>query len=142
MRLTAERDPETIKRYGHIKPARGWGVHVCSARCPGTTRTCTLEAGHRGPHVAHGAFRKVVAVWDDGGMEAHPSVQRLRSSLEGRAASGVRKDDRESSVAFWRQMVPSHFSVEEAALLALLLVVLGLAFYWLMLLFRASAHLV
>ena len=64
MRLTREEHPEAIKRYGHIKRARGWRVRPCAAKCPGTTRTCTRGEGHRGPHVAHGAFRKVVAVWD------------------------------------------------------------------------------
>jgi len=65
VRLTVEEDRETIKRYGHIKPGRAWGRGLCSARCPGTTRTCTLEKRHRGPHVAH-RFKKVVAVWDTG----------------------------------------------------------------------------
>jgi hypothetical protein len=63
MRLTLEEHREAIKRYRHVKPARGWRVSLCAARCPGLARSCTLEVGHRGPHVAHGFFRKVLAVW-------------------------------------------------------------------------------
>jgi len=66
MRLTVEENPETIKRYGHLKPAPRWGSVRCSVRCSGTSRDCTLEKGHRGPHAAHGAFNRVVAVWDAG----------------------------------------------------------------------------
>lgn len=142
MRLTAERDPETIKRYAHIKPARKWGSTPCSARCPGTSRSCTLAAGHRGPHVAHAAFGKVVAVWD-GDTDVRTSVGRLRSSLEARAETGLRKEKPTTSLAaLLRQMLPTSFSVEEAAFIALFLVIVGLAFYWLFLLFRASVHLV
>lgn len=68
MKLTVEENPETIKRYSHIRPAPPWRAARCSVTCPGTTRACTLEKGHRGPHVAHGRFGKVVAVWDDRSM--------------------------------------------------------------------------
>ena len=64
MRLTVEEHPETIKRYGHIRPGSFWAGTLCAARCPGTARSCTLTKAHRGPHVAHGPFKKVVAVWD------------------------------------------------------------------------------
>lgn len=66
MRLTVEENPETIKRYGHLRPASRWGSVRCGVRCPGTSRSCTLEKGHRGPHAAHGMFKRVVAVWDAG----------------------------------------------------------------------------
>ena len=63
MRITAEEHPEAIKRYRHLRPARG-RRRRCSARGPGISRACTRERGHRGPHAAHGRFRRVVAVWD------------------------------------------------------------------------------
>jgi hypothetical protein len=59
MRLTVEENREALRRYGHIRPAAR-GAARCSARCPGATRTCTQESGHRGPHVSHGRLRKVV----------------------------------------------------------------------------------
>lgn len=65
MKLTVEQHPESIGRYGHVRPARGG--KVCRQLCPGTTRTCSQPRGHHGPHVAHGLFRMVVAVWDLGG---------------------------------------------------------------------------
>lgn len=69
MRLTVEEHPEAIKRFRHVNPARLAGS--CSVRCPGTRRSCTLEKGQRGPHVAHrGLLARVVAVWD---AEARPS---------------------------------------------------------------------
>lgn len=66
MRLTIEENRDAIRRYDHVRPARGRSVRRCAIRCPGTQRTCTLERGHHGPHVAHGALRRVVAVWDGG----------------------------------------------------------------------------
>lgn len=73
MKLTIEKNREALKRYGHIRPASTRGGQICSVRCPGTHRTCTLKWGHSGPHVAHGAFRRVVAVWDEG-----PPGEKLR----------------------------------------------------------------
>jgi len=64
MKLTIEENRETIKRYSHIRQPFLWGSLRCSAWCPGTSRNCTLGKGHKGPHVAHGRFRNVVAVWD------------------------------------------------------------------------------
>jgi hypothetical protein len=66
MKLTIKDNPEAIKRYGHIKPAPLWGSVRCAAKYPGSVRACTLERGHTGVHVAHGRFRRVVAVWDEG----------------------------------------------------------------------------
>ncbi|MDH3208459.1 MAG: hypothetical protein OEO79_17800 [Gemmatimonadota bacterium] len=64
MRLTAKDHPEGIKRYAHVRPSRGWKATACSSRWPGTSYLCTREKGHRGPHAAHGWFRKVLAVWE------------------------------------------------------------------------------
>ena len=60
-----ETHPEEIEKYEHIKPAPTFGPVRCFAKCPGTPRTCTLERGHAGPHVAHGFPKKVMAVWDE-----------------------------------------------------------------------------
>jgi hypothetical protein len=43
MKLTVRENREAIRRYGHIKPAPRLGAARCSASCPGTKRTCTLE---------------------------------------------------------------------------------------------------
>ena len=79
MKLTIEENRETIKRYGHIKPAPMWGSVRCSAKCPGAARNCTLEEGHRGPHVAHGMFKKVVAVWDAGINPQKPESRAIKA---------------------------------------------------------------
>ena len=63
MRLTLQSNRESLKRYSHVKPARG-GLDHCTRICPGTSRRCGREMGHHGPHVAFGLVRKVVAVWD------------------------------------------------------------------------------
>ena len=67
MRITREANPEEIKKYEHIKAAPTFGPVRCFTKMPGSHRTCTLSAGHDGPHMAHGGwrFRKVYAVWDN-----------------------------------------------------------------------------
>jgi hypothetical protein len=130
MKLTIEDNPETIKRYGHLRPAPPWGSVRCSAKCPGTTRTCTRERGHRGPHVTHGTFRKVVAVWDSGaeGRSVEPtrSSRKLRRSRGGSAPRAPQADGWLGSLkAFWgalRRITPS---MEEVLLIAL-----GLTMAW------------
>ena len=67
MRLTAETNPEAIKRYRHIKPASFWRTERCASVWP-ARHICTREKGHRGPHAAHGFLRRVVAVWESGGI--------------------------------------------------------------------------
>jgi hypothetical protein len=65
VRITAEEQPEAVKRYRHVRPAPGWKGRRCAARCLGIAQACTRERGHRGPHVAHGLFfRRIVAVWE------------------------------------------------------------------------------
>lgn len=131
MRLTVEDNPETIKRYGHIKPARGRRTESCSTRCPGTARHCTLAKGHRGPHVAHGLFNKVVAVWDAGtGAQAaertvtRTSQSRARSDLRTMRPVGVLE-------ALWRLVVHTISSAEEIALLIFFLAFVWFAIDWL-----------
>lgn len=87
MRLTVETDPESIKRYRHVKRVRGLGARACGAKLPGTARACTLARQHRGPHVAHGRLSRVVAVWD---VEAE-AVARPRARPTAGSAREVRK---------------------------------------------------
>ena len=119
-----------IKRYDHVKPAPLWGPARCSIRCPGTRHTCTLAKGHRGPHVAHGLFRRVVAVWDADARIRMSDVRRLQQSHKSSTrvpvpnASGAR-DFVSVLSGLWdrlRRRVPSP---EEA-----LLFVLGLGMVW------------
>jgi hypothetical protein len=140
VKLTIERDPEAIKRYGYLKPARAWGGQRCSARCPGTARTCTLEKGHRGPHVAHGMFKKVVAVWDPD-TEVHASVGRLRTTLETTAGSGIRHGDEVGALEMLRgRLGRLTDSLGEIALAVFFLAMVGGFIYWLILFFRASTR--
>jgi len=76
VRLTVEDNPETMKRYAHLAPARGWGTRRCGASFPGRDRRCGRERGHRGPHVAHGFLGRVVAVWE--GAPSDPSAEQPR----------------------------------------------------------------
>ena len=71
MKLTVEHHAESLRRYRHVKPGRR-GSPLCRQLCPGTRYTCSQPRGHRGPHVAHGLLRKVVAVWDLGRASATP----------------------------------------------------------------------
>lgn len=93
MRLTAAEHPVSIERYRQVKPARGPLARRCARRCPGTEDTCTLQKGHRGPHVAHGSFGKVLAVWDPGAV-AGPAEGARREVAPRQVASrqGARRD--------------------------------------------------
>lgn len=85
MRLTVEDNPETVRRYAHIKPSRGPRTRLCSARCPGTKHNCTRAKDHRPPHVAHGLLGKVLAVWDSGSATARrPTVDPPAKPTAGR----------------------------------------------------------
>ncbi len=139
MKLTIEHDRATIRRYGHLRPAKGWGVRRCGARCPGSSRTCTLEAGHRGPHVAHGLFRRVVAVWDSGGAEVAASTDRLRKTLASGTGASIRRGRPEGVLtALWHRVTNAARSLEELSWIVLFVVFLGWVFYWVHLLFRIS----
>jgi hypothetical protein len=87
MRLTVEEHREAIRRYGHIRPARR-GKRRCAARLMGTRRSCTLEKEHSGAHVAHGAFGRVLAVWDGGSV---PPTTEVR--VRGSRASALSRQD-------------------------------------------------
>lgn len=83
MKLTIEENRETIKRYSHIKRPILVGSVRCSAWCPGTARNCSLAKGHKGPHVAHGFFRNVVAVWDERSKFRKPDLGKTRGVVDG-----------------------------------------------------------
>ena len=130
MKLTVEENRETIKRYGHIKPAPIWGSVRCSARCLGPPRTCTLEEGHRGPHVAHGWFKKVLAVWDSG-IKARRSEEKAKRAVGAVARSGSRNVGLVAALkAFWRRVIRRAPPMEEALLLILALSMAGFAIDW------------
>jgi hypothetical protein len=135
VRLTVEEDRETIKRYAHIKPGRPGKLGLCSARCPGTARTCTLAKRHRGPHVAHGSFRRVLAVWD-ADTEARRSSESARPALVPRARGEVWTGGMGEVVEALRSRI-AHFtpSLAEVAMLILLLGFVAFAIEWLLLIF-------
>ena len=118
MKLTIEENRDTITIYSHIKPAPFWGPARCSASCPGSVRTCTLEKGHTGLHVAHSRFRRVVAVWDNG-IEDRKPVRGV-----------VRRDSREGELVATMKALLRIPSIEEAFLLILALAFVGFGIDW------------
>lgn len=157
MRFTVEEHPRAIERYAHVKPARGWRVASCSARCPGTSRTCTREKGHRGPHVAHRFFNRVAAVWDtgSGASEQGRTAERGRSTRHGRTGGseptnapakrrrparkpiGLRARDFGGALEALRKLAArAASSVEEIALLVFFLAFVWFAIDWLLLIMR------
>ena len=133
MRLTLEQDRETIKRYSHIKPARGWRTKLCSTMCRGTAHTCTLAKDHRGPHVAHGLFKKVIAVWDSG-TEDRASGEVVSLASGGRGRSGLLTSRKVGILQSLRDRVASTVSsVDELVFLLLFLAFVAFAIQWLLL---------
>lgn len=130
MKITVEESPEAIKRYSHIRPSPK-GSMRCSALCPGTRRTCTLERGHRGLHVAHGRFKKVVAVWEGPGRALEPRTRAKRATR-----ASPRRDLRDVGLvatvrAFWSRLVRRpQFSMEEVLLLVFALAMAGFVIDW------------
>jgi hypothetical protein len=134
MRLTVETDPESIKRYRHVKPARGFGVRSCTAKFPGTARACTLPRRHRGPHVAHGRLGKILAVWDSGtevtaARGSKPAAGSTRSVRENSKAVGL--------VGVLRGVAARvDLSMEGIALLVLFIALVGFVIDWLLMIIR------
>ena len=130
MKLTVEENREAIRRYGHIKPAPILGAVRCSARCQGTRRTCTLERSHRGPHVAHGMFRRVVAVWD-AGIKVQKSERKAKRAGRAIARTGFRDGGLISALgALGRRVVRRAPSLEEGLLLIFFRAMVGFAIDW------------
>lgn len=140
MRLTIEQDPESIRRYRHVKPARVRDARLCSARCPGSSRACTLRKGHRGPHVAHSMFKKVVAVWDAGsGVVESPEGARRAAEARSRRAPRVRSGRPSGVVGTLRDRVAGlGSSLADIGLLVLLLAFAGFAVRWLLIILRGA----
>lgn len=133
MKLTARNDSQRIKRYSHIKPARGWRVDVCGTSCPGTGHTCTREKSHRGPHVSHGWFGRVVAVWDaDTAVRA--STDRMRTALRASSRRELRKTPPAGTLSSLLSRVGRLVgSVDQVVFLILLLAFIGFAIQWFLL---------
>jgi hypothetical protein len=126
MRLTVEENRDALRRYRHVKPAPIWGAVLCSTRCPETKRSCTLEGGHGGPHVAHGRFRRVVAVWD-AGIKARRSEERAK-----RAGTALTRDGWDGGLvatlmAFGARVVRRAPPMEEVFLVILFLAMVAFA---------------
>jgi len=129
VRLIAERDPESIKRYGHVRRARFWS-RGCDARLEGTTRHCTRERGHKGPHLAHGIFGRVLAVWDEVHAVPRPHAKVPTRARPARRGSG-RGGPIEALKAFGSRVVRRpHQFMEEAFLLVLVLAMVGFVIDW------------
>jgi hypothetical protein len=124
LKLTIEENPEAIKRYRHIKPAPRGGTVTCSVGCPGTTRTCTLKRGHAGPHVAHGSFKKVMAVWDRG-AQISSTVP-----LEKRAVTFAEKKRQENRFLAAFDLVRKQIAKKEHHIEEGFLILFGLAMVW------------
>ena len=126
MKLTIKDNRERIKRYSHIKPAPR-GSARCFTKCPGTLHTCTLQKGHSGPHVAHGRFNKVVAVWEEG-IKPHPVQKRARKALRVARQKGPRSGAIAATWAAFRSLIARRgLSVEEVFLLVLAISMAGFA---------------
>lgn len=144
MRLTVEEHPEAIKRYRHVERARGWKPTPCSRKCPGTPRICTRAGGHRGPHVAHGRLRRVLAVWDSGGGP-RPSDEAVGPPRKGKTR-GPRRSARPVGLrtrsplgivaALERAVARATSSLEQIALIILFLAFVWFGIDWLLLILR------
>ena len=130
MKLTIEDNPEAIKRYRHIRPAPRAGTIPCSVGCPGTTRTCTQKRGHGGPHIAHGRFKRVEAVWDRGAQISSPRLpmKKVTKTLKERerGGSGFLAGLRSA----WKAIVPKEHFIEEALLILFALGMVWFAIDW------------
>lgn len=159
MKLTRERNREALKRYRHLKPARG-RARRCGKRMDGSDRACTLPKGHRGPHASHGLFGRLHAVWGSGDGSAgsagsrRGTTGRSRRSTEagggqGRAGGGkgrgvgprrplgLKRQDSRGALERVKAMgvwVGEHF--EEILLLSFFAASVWFAIDWLMIIFR------
>ena len=83
MHLTRKRDGDRIDRFAHLDRASRRGRR-CGAEEPEAARTCTRPREHRGPHAAHGAFGRVLAVWEPDARELRPSSEALSNRAAAR----------------------------------------------------------
>lgn len=133
MKLTIEENREALKRYRHIRPAPQKGPARCSALCPGTVRTCSLRRGHSGPHVAHGLFGRVVAVWDKGVKGGKAPVRKKAAPTSEAMARRARSRERGflAAIKALRKSISlkEHY-IEAGLFLAFALAMVGFAIDW------------
>ena len=149
MKLTVEENSETIKRYAHIEPAPRVGGTRCGVRCPGAPRRCTRQEGHRGPHVSHGWFGGVLAVWDGKGVASRPAEResedapsrlpaRKRPAVPTQPLAPPRAWDASTASSLvrvlWKQAVRTVPPPEEAFLFVFFLGMVAAAIHWVILL--------
>ena len=133
MKLTIEKNPESIKRYQHVRPAPRWGSSTCGRQCPGTVRSCTLEKNHRGPHVAHTKFGKVVAVWDRTAQIRSPEARKKATRNTKSTFVPAKGGNRGMAVTLktiWGRLTGGSFTLEDGFLLLLALAMVGFAIDW------------
>lgn len=126
-------DRTTLSRYKHVKPVLPWQER-CGRVAPGSTRVCTREPGHRGPHVSHGFFRRVVAVWEAVGQRAARPAARQPAR---RRPVGLRAKGSSSlldRIGIAAKFVDEH--VEEIALAVFFVAFVWFAIDWLMIILR------
>ena len=136
MKLTVDEHPKAVARYAHIPRARRWSSIHCRRVCPGTRYTCTREAGHRGPHVAHGFFRRIRAVWEPSSAAA-PSPRSAKRRSRPKVPIGLRGAGSDGLFRGLRGFVGRVFSSgEELALFAFFIAFVWFAIDWLRLIFQ------
>lgn len=132
MRLTVEQDREKLQRYAHIQAFRGAAGRRCGLQMSGTTRRCSRERGHSGPHVAHGRLRKVVAVWDSSALP-EASGEALANRARARRQGGLpSRHSRGALDRAWERALRILSSPEELFLLILFVAFSVFAVDWLL----------
>ena len=131
MRLTAEDNPEAVKRYLHLKAVPAWRGARCGVGCSGARQTCTLSPGHSGPHVAHGRFNRILAVWDGSGVTAPPASKPIRATQPPSRRRRQPGGPVQALSGFVARVMrrPAHYS-EEALLLIFFLFMVGFVIDW------------
>jgi len=129
MKLTIENNRERIKRYGHIKPAPSWGSVRCLAQCQGPVRSCTREKGHPGPHVSHGRFNRVLAVWEER-SKTHSLQKRPEKAVDPATRKGLQGRGFFAGVKTFFGHFIRRAPIEEVFLLILALSMAGFAVDW------------
>lgn len=91
MHLTRRDHGSRLERFHDIRPARRRGAR-CGSPEPGSARSCTRPRDHRGPHAAHGVFRRVLAIWDSTPGERRPSEEARAHQAASREARALREE--------------------------------------------------
>lgn len=87
--LKETHEQEIAEHFGHLsRPPLT--TRWCSAPCPGTSRRCSLNAGHEGPHASFGMFKKLMAVWSQSEL---PPGRKTREEERSAEVSGKEARD-------------------------------------------------